>query len=74
MESWFHLQAIPDEHDDKGSHLDYILNFLSTTGYQKWNQWIPASVTTDDTAATKKSVKSFLDHLASHVDHPVSQE
>ena len=34
-ESWFHLQAIPDEPDDKGAHLEYILNFLGTTGCQK---------------------------------------
>ena len=57
MESWFHLQAIPEEPDDKGAHLEYILNFLGTTGYWKWNQWTPASVTTDDVAATKKSAK-----------------
>ena len=38
MESWFHLQAIPDEPDDKGAHLEYMLNFLGTTGHQKWKQ------------------------------------
>ena len=32
-----------------------------------------AGVTTDDVAATKKSAKSFLDHLASQMDHTVSQ-
>ena len=58
MESWFHLQAIPDEPDDKGAHLEYILNFLSTTGHWKWNQWTAAGATTDDTVATKKSLKS----------------
>ena len=73
MESWFHLQVIPDEPIDKGAHLEYILNFLGTTGHQKWNQWTPASVTTDDIAATKKSVKSFSDHLASQMDHTGSQ-
>ena len=52
MESWFHLQAIPDEPDDKGAHLEYILNFLSTTGCQKGNQWTPAGVTTDNILAT----------------------
>ena len=36
-DSWFHLQAIPEEQDDKGTHLEYILNFLGTTGHQKWN-------------------------------------
>ena len=51
----------------------FILNFLGTTGHQKWNKWTPASVTTDDIAATKKSTKSFLDHLASQMDHTVSQ-
>ena len=66
-------QMNPDESDNKGAHLEYILNFLSTTGHQKWNQWTPASVTTDDITATKKSVKSFLDHLASQMDHTVSQ-
>ena len=54
-------------------YLEYILNFLSTTGHQEWNQWTPASVTTDDVAATKKSAKSFLDHLASQMDHSVPQ-
>ena len=73
MESWFHLQAIPDEPDKKGAHLEYILNFLSTTGHQKWNQLTPAGVTTNDIAATKKSAKSFLDHLASQMDHIVPQ-
>ena len=71
-ESQFCLQAIPDEPNDKGAHLEYILNFLDTTGHQKWNQWTPASVTTDDMAATKKSAKSFLDQLASQIDHTVS--
>ena len=73
MGSWFSLQAIPEEPDDNGASLEYILNFLGTTGHQKWNQWTPAGVTTDDVAATKKSVKSFLDHLASQMDHTVSQ-
>ena len=73
-ESWFHLQAVPDEPDDKGAHLEYILNFLSTTCAKKWNQWTPAGVTTDDIAATKKSVRSFLDHSASQMAHTVSQQ
>ena len=72
-ESWFHLQAIQDELDDKGAYLEYILNFHSTTGHRKWNQWTPASVTTDDIAATKKSMKSVLDHLASQMGHTVCQ-
>ena len=38
MESWFHHQAIPDEPDNKIAFLEYVLNFLSTTGHQKWNQ------------------------------------
>ena len=71
--SWFCLQAIPDEPDDKGAHLEYILNFLGTTGHQKWNQWTPANASADDIVATMKSVKSFLDHLASQIDHTVSQ-
>ena len=33
----------------------------------------PASVTTYDIAATKKGVNSCLDHLASQMDHTVSQ-
>ena len=72
-QSWFCLQAIPDEPDDKGVHLEYVLNFLGTTGCKKWNQWSPVSVTTDDNVVTMKSVKSFLDHLASQMDHAVSQ-
>ena len=47
-ESWFHLQAIPEEPDDKGAHLEYILNFLRITDHWKWNQWTPAGVTTTD--------------------------
>ena len=73
-ESWFYLQAIPDEPNDKGAHLEYILNFLSTTGCLKWNQWTLASVTAYDIAATKKSMKSFLEYLASKMDHTVSQQ
>ena len=73
MESWFHLQAIPEEPDDKGVHPEYILNFHGITGCQKWNQWTPSGLTKDDVAGTKKSVKSFLDHLASQMDHTVSQ-
>ena len=69
--SWFHLQAIPDEWDDKGACLEYILNFLGTTDHWKWNKWTPPSVTTDDVATTKKSAKSFLDHLASQMEHRV---
>ena len=53
-DSWFHFQAIPDEPDDKGACLEYILNFLGTIGYWKWNQWTPASANTDDIVATKK--------------------
>ena len=74
MESLFCLHPIPDDPDDKGAHLEYILNFLGTTGCQKWNQWTPAGVTADDIMTTKKSVKSFLDHLASQMDHIMSQQ
>ena len=73
MLSWFHLQAIPDEPDNKCACLEYILNFLSTTGHSTWNQWTPAGVITHDVAATKKSMKSVLDQLASQTDHTVSQ-
>ena len=73
MESWFCLQAIPDEPNDKGAHLECTLNFLHTTGNQKWNQWTPAGMTTDDIAATKKCMQSSLDHLTSQMDHTVSQ-
>ena len=72
-ESWFHLLTIPDESDDKGALLECIQNFHGTPGCQRWNQWTPASVTTDDIAATKKSAKSFLDHLASQMHHTESQ-
>ena len=74
MESWSHLQVMLNEPDDKGACMEYILNFLDTTGHWKWNQWTPASVTTDYIAATEKSTKSFLDHLASQMDHTVSQQ
>ena len=74
MESWFYLQAIPDECDDKSACLGYILDFLGTTSCWKWDQWTPASATADDIAATKKSANSSLDHLASQMDHTVSQQ
>ena len=56
-ESWFHLQAIPDEPDNKSAHLEYILNFLSTTGCQKLNQWIPASMTINDICSYQEECK-----------------
>ena len=31
-------------------------------------------MTTDDIVATKKTVKSFLDHLASQMDHTASKQ
>ena len=52
--------------------MEYTLNFLGTTGCGKWNQWTLAGVSTDDTAATKKTAKSFLDYLASQMDDTVS--
>ena len=60
IESWLHLQAIPDVPNDKSAHLEYILSFLSTTGHQKWNQWTHVSVTTDDIAATKNMLTMYF--------------
>ena len=72
-ESWFCLQAIPEETDDKGAYLEYILNVLSTTGHWRWTQWTPTGMTANDAAATERSAKSFLDHLAYQMDHTLSQ-
>ena len=38
MESWYHLQGMKEEPDD-GTRLEYLLNFLGTTGQQKHEQW-----------------------------------
>ena len=69
----FHLQAIPDEPDDKGACLEYTLNFLGTTGCQKWNQWTLAGANIDYITATKNSAKILLGHLAYQIDYTVSQ-
>ena len=70
-----HRELVPssEEPGDNGDHPKYILNFRGTTGHPKWNQWTTTGVTTDDAAATKKSAKSLLDHLASQMGHTVSQ-
>ena len=56
-ECWFHLQAILDEHNDKSACVEYILNFLRTTSCWKWNQWTPASTTTDDILTNHEECK-----------------
>ena len=44
MESQYHLQGMKEEPDD-GTRLEYLLNFLGTTGQQKHEQWKPEGAT-----------------------------
>ena len=44
MESWYCLQGMKEEPDDC-ARLEYLLNFLGTTGQQKHEQWKPEGAT-----------------------------
>ena len=44
MESWYCLQGMKEEPDD-GTRLEYLLNFLGTTGLWKHEQWMPEGAT-----------------------------
>ena len=73
MESCYCLQGMKEEPDD-GTRLEYLLNFLGTTGQQKHEQWKPKGVTETDHENKKKSAAAFLEYLSSTMDHPVSQQ
>ena len=72
MESWYHLQEMKEE-PDGGTRLEYLLNFLGTTGQWKHEQWKPEGTTTADCKNKKKSATEFIKYLSSTMDHPVSQ-
>lgn len=73
VDSWFKLQTIPAEPDDAGIRIEYVLNFLGTPGRRKYNQWTPDDADPADREAKRSSAKAFLDHLASSMDHTISQ-
>ena len=72
MESWYCLQGMKEEPDD-GTRLEYLLNFLGTTGQWKHEQWKPKGATEADHENKKKSAAAFLKYLSSTMDHPMSQ-
>ena len=72
MESWYCLQGMKEEPDD-GTRLEYLLNFLGTTGQWKHQQWKPKGATEADHENKKKSAAAFLECLSSTMDHPMSQ-
>ena len=72
MESCYHLQGMKEELDD-GTRLQYLLNFLGTTGQQKHEQWKPEGATEANCENKKKSAAAFLKYLSSTMDHPMSQ-
>ena len=43
VDSWFTLQGIPEKAGELENpvHLNYILNFLSNQGRQRYNHWQP---------------------------------
>ena len=71
MESWYCLQGMKEEPND-GTRLEYLLNFLSTTGQQKHEQWKPEGATDAGHENKKKNAAAFLEYLSSTMDHPVS--
>ena len=72
MESWYHIQGMKEEPDD-GTRLEYLFNFLGTTGQWKHEQWKPADATKADCKNMKKSAAELLKYLSSTMDHPMSQ-
>ena len=61
------------EEPDDGTRLEYLLNFLGTTGQWKHEQWKPTGATEADHENKKKSIAAFLEYLSSTIDHPMSQ-
>ena len=72
LKSWYCLQGMKEEPDD-GTRLEYLLNFLGTTGQWKHDQWKPEGATKTDHENKKKSTVAFLEYLSSTMDHPMSQ-
>ena len=72
MESWYQLQGMKEE-PDASTRLEYLLNFLGTTGQWKHKQWKPKGATEADHENKEKSATAFLEYLSSTMDHPVSQ-
>ena len=62
---------MPTEPGDSDDRIEYILNFVGTAGYMRFNQWKSAAVTPDDHTTTKKSIERFLNYLASNMEHDV---
>ena len=65
------LQGMKEE-SDNGTRLEYLLNFLGTTGQWIHEQWKPKGATEADHENKKKSTAVFLKYLSSTMDHPVS--
>ena len=74
MNSWFTLNALPDEDGKSTVRLEYLLNFLGPNGRRKHEQWTPRGDSEAERSRKKKSAKEFLEYLHSTMDHPVSQQ
>ena len=61
------------EEPDDGTRLEYLLNFLGTTGQWKHEQWKPKGAAKTNHENKKKSATAFLEYLSSTMDHPMSQ-
>ena len=72
MEIWYHLHGMKEE-PDNGTRLEYLLNFLGTTGQWKHEQWKPEGATEADHENNMKSAAAFLKYLSSTMDHHASQ-
>ena len=70
---WFDLQGIPAKPGVSGYRIEYVLNFLATTGFRKLNQGKPAGVIPENHVTVKKSAEGYLDYLGSNMKHNVSQ-
>ena len=66
------LQGMKEEPDDV-TRLEYLLNFLGTSGQWKHKQWKSEGATEADCENKKKRAAAFLEYLYSTMDHPVSQ-
>ena len=73
MNSWFTLNALPDEDGESTIRLEYLLNFLGPNARRKHEQWTPRGDSDAERSRKKKSAKEFLEYLHSTMDHPVSQ-
>ena len=72
MESWYCLQGMKEE-PDNDTRLEYLLNFLGTTGQWKHEQWKHDGATKAIYKNKTKSAAEFLEYLSSMMDHPMSQ-